>query len=242
MPDPDEHLTGLPEVLRSSNRPIVIYQGAPPGDFDSRTSNAVGVLSWLALLTVCLVTIVFCAWQVWNPGYDQSQFSPIYADGRPRGLAKQIEERRLINERADGLVGFLDQLRAEDPGRRSTLSHPLFSDRDGIDDVRRQWDAMCSNIRARIYDRRVGQIDARAAELRRQRSREGDAVERARMDSDLRSLAQQRTDQLDRRRTDSDPALRCVPASEAPVCSDSNNDAWCNPDLRRPGEFVDEVS
>jgi hypothetical protein len=118
----------------------------------------------------------------------------------------------------------------------------LFSDRDGIDDVRRQWDAMCSNIRARIYDRRVGQIDARAAELRRQRSREGDAVERARMDSDLRSLAQQRTDQLDRRRTDSDPALRCVPASEAPVCSDSNNDAWCNPDLRRPGEFVDEVS
>lgn len=241
MAEPDEHLTGLPDALRSSNRPIVIYQGVP-GQLDGRTSNAVGVLSWLALLTVCLATILFCAWQVWNPGHDQSQFSPIYADGRPRGLAKQIEERGQINERAEGLVGFLDRLRAEGPSGRSALTHPLFSDRDGIDDVRREWDAMCANIRARIYDRRVGQIDARASELRRQRAREGDVVERTRLDSDLRALQQQRADQLDRRRTDSDPALRCVPAAEAPVCSDSNNDAWCNPDLRRPREFVDEVS
>lgn len=243
MGEPNEHLSGLPDIVRSSDRPIIIYQGAPPGALDAPTSNALGLLSWLALLTICLGTIVYCGWQVWNPGHDQRQFSPIYAEGRPLGLAKQIEEREEINGRADGLVEFLTQLRAVQFGRsRSTITHPLISGRDGVDDVRRQWDAMCINIRARIYDRRLGQIDARANELRRRRARAADPVERAQLDGELQSLRQQRFDQLELRRTDGDASLRCVPAAEAPVCADFANDPWCNPELMGPREFVEQAS
>jgi hypothetical protein len=243
MPEPEEHLSGLPEVLRNSNRPIVIYQGAPAHQLDVQTHNALGLLSWLVLLTVCLGAILFCVWQVWNPGRDQSQFSPIYADGRPRGLAGQIEERRQINESAEGLIEFLDRVRADNlAGRRSTATHPLISDRGGIDDLRSQWDAMCSNIRARIYDRRLGQLDARIADLRRQRSREANPAERVRINGELQTLQQLRSDQVERRRTDSDPALQCIPAAQAPVCSHSSNDEWCNPELKRPRDFVDEAT
>lgn len=243
MAEPDEHLSGLPDVVRNSNRPIIIYQGVPPGALDAPTSNALGLLSWLALLTVCLGAILFCMWQIWNPGYDRRQFSPVFPEGRPLGLARQIEEREELNEHAEGLLEFLDQLRSSRfSGARSSVAHPLITDRAGVDEARRQWDAMCNNIRARIYDRRLGQIAARAAELRRRRAVVSDPAERAQLDDDLRSLQQQRGDQIERRRTDSDPALRCVPAAEAPACSDSNADPWCNPELMRPREFVDQVS
>ena len=243
MPEHEEHLSGLPEVLRNSNRPIIIYQGAPPGALDAPTSNALGLISWLALLTLCLGTILFCVWQVWNPGYDTRQFSPIYAEGRPVGLANQIEERKQINARGEGLVDFLDRLRAARYNRaRSRVTHSLISDPDGIDAVRAQWDEMCGNIRERIYDRRLGQIDSRAAELRRRGARVADPAERAQLDSDLLRLQAQRADQLQRRRTDTDPALQCVRASEAPVCSESDANVWCNPELNRPRDFVDGVS
>ena len=241
MPEPEEYPSGLPEIVRNSNRPIIIYQGAPQGVLQPATSNALVLLCWLALLTVCLATIVMCLWQVWNPGFDRRQFSPIYAEGRPLGLARQIEERREINDRAAGLEGFLDQMRAASYGRsRVSAAHTLINDRGGVDDVRRQWDVMCNNVRARLYDRRLAQIDARVSELRRQRFAAADPGARARIDEDLRALQLQRGDQIERRRTDSDPALRCVPAAEAPVCSESNDDPWCNPDHKRPGEFADE--
>jgi hypothetical protein len=194
-------------------------------------------------LTVCLGAALFCAWEIWNPGHNQRQFSPIYSEGRPLGLAKQIEEREEINARADGLIEFLDRLRAAGArGSGSGVAHPLITGSDGVDDVRRRWDAMCNTIRARIYDRRLGQVEARTLELRRRLAQASDPAERAQFYEGLRSLQEQRRDLLERRRTDSDPALRCVPAAEAPACSDSSNDPWCNPELARPSEFVDQVS
>lgn len=243
MPDPDDTISGLPEVIRNSNRPIVIYQGPPPGQFDPATTNALGLLSWLVLLTICLATIGVSVWTVWNPGYEEGQFSPVYEKGRPAGLANRIEERQEINARAEGLLEYLERVRADNVARRrNTDVLPLITDRNGIDDLRGEWDDMCRSIRARIYDRRIGQIDARVSELRARRRQIADPVERARLDGDIDALAQQRRDELDRRRTDSDPALRCVPAAQAPVCSDSNHDAWCNPQLNRPNEFRGEGS
>lgn len=243
MPDPEDHISGLPEVVRGSNRPIIIYQGPPPGQFDAPTTNAVGLLSWLTLLTLCLVAIALSVWTVWNPGHDQTQFSPIYAQGRPVGLAGRIEEREEVNSRAEGLLDFLERVRADNLARRrSGETHPLITDRYGVEDLRSQWDAMCRSIRARIYDRRIGQIDARLSELRGYRRQVADPVERARVESDLAGLTEQRRAELERRRTDSDPALRCVPAAQAPVCSDASAEPWCNPQHDRPDEFRAEAS
>ncbi len=243
MPDPEDNISGLPEVVRNSNRPIIIYQGPPPGQLDAPTTNAVGLLSWLTLLTICLVAIALSVWTVWNPGHDQTQFSPIYAQGQPVGLAKRIEERQEVNTRAEGLLEYLERVRADNLGRRrSGETHPLITDRDGVEDLRSQWDAMCRSIRARIYDRRIGQIDARLSELRAYRRQVADPVERARVDGDLAGLTEQRRAELDRRRTDSDPALRCVPAAQAPVCSDASAEPWCNPQHGRPDEFRAEAS
>lgn len=242
MPGPDDTLSGLPDTLRNSNRPIVIYQGGPPQHLDAPTSNALGLLSWLALITLCLGVVVFCAWSVWNPGHNQRQFSPIYTEGRPIGLAKQIEERRQVNDRAEGLIEFLGRVRANNfARRRAVLTHPLLTDREGLDELRQQWDAMCRNNRARIYDRRIGQIEARAAELRQRRWQTRDAAERGRIGDDLQSQQRQRNDEIERQRTDSDASLRCTPAAQAAVCSDSNDDAWCNPQLKQPREFIAEV-
>lgn len=243
MPEPEEILGGVPDVVRNSNRPIIIYQGPPPGALETSTSNALALLSWLALLSVCLAGILFCVWQVWNPGYDKRQFSPIYAQGRPLGLAKQIEEREQINARALGLASYRDQLWATSHGRvrPEVAAPPLIGERDGVDDVRRQWDVMCNIIRTRLYDRRLAMIDARAAELRRQRALANTADERTRINGGLDDLQLQRAVLIENQRTDGDPALRCVPAAEAPACSASDPALWCNPSVARPNEFVEEA-
>ena len=247
MADPADPISGLPDVIRQSNRPIIIYQGGPPPYVDTRTGNALGLLAWLALITVCLAVAGFEAWGMWNPGYDPHRFSPIYAQGHPRGLNMQLEERRQINAWADGLGQFRDQLRANNDARRIVpLTHPLITDNQGIDldhqgvdALRQQWDAMCANIRARIYDRRLSTIDNRVEQLRRERAY-ADLADQQHIDDELQSLRQQRADEVERRRTDSDPSLRCIPAAQADLCSDSNDDAWCNPQLRHPDEFVDD--
>lgn len=249
MAEPNDPLAGLPDVLRTSNRPIIIYQGPPPQSYvDARTNNALGLLAWLALITICLGIAAFSAWTLWNPTFDATRFSPIYAQGRPRGLTGQIEERRQINAWAEGLTDYRDQLRAaNDAHRVVTLSKPLITGREGIDldhqgvdELRRRWDAMCQNIRASIYDRRLDAIDVRTSQLRNRRARAGDPAEQQSIDDALQSLRLQRADIVERRRTDSDPALQCTPAAQSDVCSDSNNDAWCNPQLRRPEEFADD--
>lgn len=248
MAGPEEALSGLPDTLRNSNRPIIIYQGGPPPYVDTRTSNALGLLGWLALITLCLGIGGYCAWTTWNPSFDRHRFSPIYSEGQPRGLIKQIEERQQINVWADGLTDFRDQVRANNEAWRfSTLTHPLLTDRQGIDldhqgidALREQWDAMCANIRARLYDQRLSLIEERAAELRAQRARERDPNERQRLDGLIESIRQERNVEIERRRTDSDPSLRCTPAALASVCSNSNDEAWCNPQLKRPDEFVEE--
>jgi hypothetical protein len=160
----------------------------------------------------------------------------------------QIEERRQINAWAEGVTAFRDQVRANnDAHRYAALSLPLITDHEGIDldhqgidELRRRWDGICASIRARIYDRRLEAVDMRAAQLRRRRSSAVDAAEQQNLDDALQSLVLQRADIVQRRRTDTDPALRCTPAVDADICSDSNNDAWCNPQLKRPEEFTEE--
>ena len=242
MADPEDILSGLPDNLRESNRPIIIYQGAPPNQIEALTGNSLGLLFWLALLSTFLAVIVFCFWRVWSPTLDASQYSPVYAKGRPEGIARRIDERALINQKAGGLVEFLDEIRADNIYRRRTkASHPLLNDRDGLDALRRDWDTMCNSRREAIYDRRIGQIEIRIAELRRQRSVERDQTQITRLDADLASLARQAFDENERRRTNSDASLRCVPASLAPVCTSSAEEPWCNPARTRPGEFLDKA-
>jgi hypothetical protein len=235
-----EPVRGLPETLRGSTRPIIIYQGPPQGDIDAVVGNSLGLLFWLALLSVCLGITLFGAWTVWNPAHVRGSYSPIHAEGRPAGLAGQIEERRQINGQAIGLIEFLDSIRTDTLNReRTDANHPLISDRGGIDELRKEWDAMCLSIREGIYDRRIAQTEGRIVELRQRRGVERNPTELYRIDVDIMNLEQQRLTELERRRTDSDPTLRCVPAAIAPVCSNSNADAWCNPQLTRPNEFRD---
>jgi hypothetical protein len=242
MAKPDELPGGLPDILRNANRPIVIYQGgAPPNEF-AQATNALGVLVWLALITLCLAVAGGYAWRVWGVGNDRSQFSPVYAEGRPVGLMGRLEERRRINASADGLIEFRDDVRADNvESRITTVTHSLFTDRDGIDALRREWDALCAGISARIFERRIGEIDSQAVALRQRRLIETDPAGLARIDAELARLRQQRSDQIERRRTGADPSLRCTPAAEAPVCSGADEEPWCNPQLGRPEDFTDEA-
>lgn len=56
----------------------------------------------------------------------------------------------------------------------------------------------------------------------------------------LEAARAQRADLTEQRRTDSNPTLRCMPAAQADVCSDNDQDPWCNPQLRREEEFADQ--
>lgn len=239
MDEPEDPIGGLPDIVRNADRPIIIYQGGPPNQLDQAASNSLGLLSWLALLSLCLFIIGFCFWSVWNPAHDPKQASLVYAEGRPLGLARQVEERRQINKTADGVVSYLDRLRADNFDRRRTrASHALFSGPGGIDELRREWDAKCQSVRESIYDRRIGRLDAQIAELQRQRARQSDAVQAARLDEDLQTLVRQRTLETANRRADSDPALRCTPSALAPLCAAESADPWCRPERGAPREFT----
>ncbi len=239
MPEHEEPIGGLPEIIRDSNRPIIIYQGAPPGQLDPVTSNALGLLAWLSLLTVCLAVIGLSSWAVWNPSRDETRYSPIYADGQPRGLANRVEERREINVLATGLVQYVERVQADNfDRRRSNERHALIDGADGVDALRREWDTTCRRVRARIYDRRIGDLDTRLSEARRQLRQTQDPAQRETLDAEIATLVSQRRDQAESRRIDSDPSLRCTPAASAPACSLTSQDPWCNPDIARPDEFT----
>lgn len=239
MPENEEPIGSLPDIIRDSNRPIIIYQGPPPGQLDPVTSNAIGLLAWLSLLTVCLVVIGLSSWAVWNPSHDDSQYSPIYAEGQPRGLANRAAERREINALTAGLVQYIERIQADNFDRRRTNeAHALIDGADGVDALRREWDTTCRRVRARIYDRRIGDLDTRLSEARRQLRQTQDPSQREALDASIAELVQQRRDQAERRRTDSDPALRCVSAASAPACSLTSRDPWCNPEIARPEEFA----
>jgi hypothetical protein len=234
---------GLPDIIRETDRPIIIYQGLPPGQGDATSGNSLGLLSWLALLSLCLGVVGFCYWRVWNPSHDGAVASLIYKEGRPLGLAKQIEERTQINALADGIGPYLDRVRADSLDRRRTrATHPLLNDPGGIDQLRREWDDMCLSIREGVYERRIGQLDARLAEARRRRALQPTATEAERLDAEMQALLRQRADEITRRRTDGDPALRCTPSAQAIACSEKNGEAWCNPDKVQAREFVDRAS
>lgn len=244
MPDYyDDQIGGLPDVVRDSNRPIIIYQGVSPGGLDPVTSNALGLLSWLSILTICLIAIGFSFWSIWNPGYDESRYSPIYAEGQPRGLANRVTERREINAATTGLLQYVDRLYADNADRRRTNEmHPLLNGADGVDALRREWDAACRSVRARRYDRRIGALDARLSQARRELRQTQDPAQRATIEANVAALVQQRRDEAERRRTDSDPVLRCMPAAEAPVCARDSEEPWCNPEIGRPDEFAERRS
>ncbi len=239
MPEHEEPIGGLPEIIRDSNRPIIIYQGVAPGRLDPATSNAIGLLAWLSLLTVCLVVIALSSWAVWNPSHDETRYSPIYADGQPSGLANRVEERREINALASGLVQYVERIQADNfDRRRSNERHALIDGAAGIDALRSEWDETCRRVRARIYDRRIGDLDTRLSEARRQLRQAQDRAQRETLSASVAVLVQQRRDEAERRRTDSDPGLRCTPAASAPACSLTSQDPWCNPDIARPNEFA----
>jgi hypothetical protein len=243
MPDHDDNIGGLPDVIRDTNRPIIIYQGVAPGQLDPVTSNALGLLAWLSILTVCLIAIALSFWSIWNPSHDPARYSPIYAEGQPRGLAGRVSERRQINVRAAGLLQYLERIQTDNFDRRRTNeTHALIDGAGGVDALRREWDAACRSVRARIYDRRIGDLDSRLSDLRRRFRQTQDPVQRADLSANIADLAQQRRGEAERRRTDSDPTLRCTPAAEAPVCSRTSEDPWCNPELARPGEFAERRS
>lgn len=239
MPEQEEPTAGLPEIIRDSNRPIIIYQGAAPGQLDPVTSNAMGLLAWLSLLTVCLIVIGLSSWNVWNPSRDETRYSPIYADGQPRGLANRVEERREINVLASGLVQYVERIQADNfDRRRSNETHALIDGAEGVDSLRREWDTACRRVRARIYDRRLGDLDTRLAEARRQVRQTQDPTQRATLDASIADLMQRRREQSESRRIDSDPTLRCTPAAIAPACSLTSQEPWCNPEIARPEDFA----
>jgi hypothetical protein len=243
MADHDDNIASLPDIIRDANRPIIIYQGVAPGPLDPVTSNAFGLLAWLSLLTLCLIAIALSFWSIWDPAHDPSRYSPIFTEGQPRGLENRVAERRDINAQAAGLLQYVERLQADNFDRRRTNeTHPLIDGAGGIDALRREWDEACRSVRARVYDRRIGDLDARLSDLRRRLRQTEDPGQRAALNASASELAQQRRAELEMRRTDSDPSLRCTPAADAPVCSRASQDPWCNPELGRSGEFTDRRS
>ena len=230
----------LPELLRQSNRPIIIYQGGPP-ILEPRAGGALGLIAWLCLFTICLVVAASCFWMVWNPNFDRNQDSVVFAEGRPFGLMRQIEERRTINDSAAGLVDYLQRLRDSHGFVGDAAAPAVLVDHDGIDDLRRQWDALCQDVRGRIYGRRIGRIDAQIAQLNQLRTQARDPDQRTSLNDQVRDLRQQRSDVLAEERQNSNPQLRCTLAAQAPACSDSSSDLWCNPQLARGEEFSGEA-
>jgi hypothetical protein len=243
MADHDDIVGGLPDVIRDSNRPIIIYQGPPPGQIDPVTSNALGLLAWLSLLTICLIVIGVSFWTIWDPSRDPARYSPLNGEGQPRGVANQVTERREINRQTANLVEYLERIQGDNFDRRRTdETHPLIDGGSGIDTLRRQWDAACRRVRARAYDRRIGDIETRLADVERRLDLAQDPVQRAELQGTRNELIAQRRSELQRRQTDSDPTLRCTPAIEAPACSHANADPWCNPELGQPDEFNERRS
>ena len=240
MTEPEDNLNALPELLRQSNRPIIIYQAGPPM-LEPRAGGALGLIAWLALFTISMIVAASCFWMVWNPNFDRKQDSVIFSEGRPFGLMRQVEERRAINDSAAGLVDYLERLR-DGHGFAGDISAPaVLVDHDGIDDLRRQWDALCQNVRARLYARRIGRIEAQIAQLGQLRAQATDPDQRASLNNQVGDLRLQRANTLAQQRQNSDPALRCTPAAQAPACSDSSSDLWCNPQLARAEEFSGEA-
>ena len=226
----DDTLGGLPESWRNSSQPIVIYQGGPPPGVESPTSNALGLLFWLAMITLCLGIGGFSAWAMWNPNHDKTTFSPIYAEGRPQGLYKQIEEREQVNQAAAGLSAFRDSIRRQNASSdRSALTHPLFtSEQGGVDALRREWDELCNTIRLRIYEDRLGQVADLIRQRQQQRALATNPDERRRLDGELIGLRDQQILLARERDTQSNPALRCTPAREADACQPSDHEPWCD--------------
>jgi hypothetical protein len=229
--DDDDILRGVPEKLRNSGQPIVIYQGVPPEQATAQaTSNALGLLFWLFMITLCLIVAGASAWAMWNPNHanptDRGRwFSPIYAEGRPLGMNKLIEERERVNAAAEGLAAYRDRVSAR---REANQPHPLITGTtDSIDALRQQWDGACRDIRRQIYQDRLDVIEANLLQLRRRAGvaapadRPALAEERLRLEELQRQTARLRD-------ADGDPELNCVPAAQADTCGRGDHDPWCD--------------
>ncbi|MBC7768209.1 MAG: hypothetical protein H7124_05430 [Phycisphaerales bacterium] len=228
----DDILNGLPDKLRSSGQPIVIYQGVPPEQAAAQaTNNALGLLFWLFLITLCLMVAGVSAWAMWNPNHanptDRGRwFSPIYAEGRPLGLNKLIEERERINAAAAGLSEYRDDVSAR---RELRQPHPLITGTtDSIDTLRQQWDDSCRDIRRQIYQNRLDAIEANLLQLRRRIAVTTVPADRAALTEQRRTLEETRRQTMRVRDADGDPALSCVRAVEADMCGRGDHDPWCD--------------
>jgi hypothetical protein len=229
--DDDDILRGVPDKLRNSGQPIIIYQGVPPEQATAQaTSNALGLLFWLFMITLCLIVAGASAWAMWNPNHANRndrgrQFSPIYAEGRPLGLNKLIEERERVNAAAEGLSAYRDRVSAR---RELTQPHPLITGTtDSIDTLRQQWDNACSDIRRQIYQDRLDVIEANLLQLRR-RTAVAPPAERPALEEERRLLQRLQLQTVALRDANGDPELSCVPAAQADVCGRGDHDPWCD--------------
>jgi hypothetical protein len=230
--DDDDILRGLPEKLRNSGQPIVIYQGVPPEQATAQATNsALGLLFWLFMITLCLIVAGASAWAMWNPGHanpnDRGRwFSPIYAEGRPLGLNKLIEERERVNAAVEGLGAYRDRVSAR---RELTQPHPLITGTtDSIDTLRQQWDNACSDIRRQIYQDRIDVIETNLLQVRR-RLQAAPAADRPALLEERRRLEeQQRQTVRTRDNPSTDQELSCVPAALADTCGRGDHDPWCD--------------
>jgi hypothetical protein len=228
----DDILSGLPEKLRNSGQPIVIYQGVPPEQAAAQaTNNALGLLFWLFLITLCLGVAGVSAWAMWNPNHaspnDRGRwFSPIYAEGRPLGLNGLIEERERINAAADGLSAYRDRVGAR---RDLNQPHPLITgSTDSIDTLRQQWDNGCRDIRRQIYQNRLEDLERSLLQLRRRLAVTTVQAERTTLTEQRRVLEERQRETARLRDADGDPALNCVRAVEADACGRGDHDPWCD--------------
>ncbi len=197
----------------------------------SATSSSIGVLFWLALITLCLTVAGFSAWTMWNPNHasvtdDKRWFSPIYSEGRPLGLNKLIEEREQISAAAAGLVEYRELVRL---GRDAASPHPLITGpSDSIDALRGQWDAGCRNIRRQIYQGRIDRIEADLLRQRRRVAVVANAADRAALAAEARRMEDIKKQTVSLRDADGDPALYCTRAAEADACSQNDHEPWCD--------------
>jgi hypothetical protein len=227
----DDPLAGLPENWRHSGQPIIIYQAPPPRDFDSATSSSLGVLFWLALITVCLTVAGVSVWTMWNPNHagmtdNKRWFSPIYAEGRPLGLNKLIEEREQISAAAAGLLQYRELARA---GREASQPHPLITGpSDSIDALRAQWDAGCRSMRRQIYQARINRIEADLLRVRRRLTIVANPADRAALAGEAQRIQETQRQNIRLRDADGDPSLSCTRAAQADVCSQNDHEAWCD--------------
>jgi hypothetical protein len=208
---------GLPDAWRNAH--VVVYQGPPP-DAETPTRNALGLLFWLAMITLCLLIAGLCFMTIWGD----------------KGLIRQIEAQERITADSDPLLDYVEDLRRQNNELAminldgGVTEPPALTDLPqaitGIKDLRERFDRHCLEIAGRVR----GDIENRQQGIREALATNIGARERY----DL--LEQQRRLQEQLR------SLQCAPARAAAECNwvehdeDDRPAAECAAPPPAPGE------